>query len=104
MVQPAGTLILDVPLGAGMETEVDSERTEDETNGVELAGVGLAELTDELTDELAGELPLGWTEGVSVTRHTVVEIGMVEVTTEIDFAGQSVTVGAQLVTVNSLVV
>lgn len=41
---------------------------------------------------------------VSVTGHTVVEMAMVEVTTEVESAGQLVTVGAQLVTVISLVV
>lgn len=40
---------------------------------------------------------------VSVTGHTVVETGIVEVTTEKELAGQSVTVGAQLVMVYSLV-
>jgi ribosomal 50S subunit-recycling heat shock protein len=41
---------------------------------------------------------------VSVTGHTVVEMGIVEVTTVVESAGQLVTVGAQLVIVISLVV
>ena len=40
---------------------------------------------------------------VSVTGQTVVETAIVEVTTDMDSAGQSVTVGAQLVMVYSLV-
>lgn len=66
--------------------------------------------------EVAGRLPLGLGPAgvdspgveaagvVSVTGHTVVETAMVEVTTEVESAGQLVTVGAQLVTVISLVV
>lgn len=56
-----------------------------------------------------GELP-GTTppvgEGVSpsVTGQTVVEMAMVEVTTDTELAGQLVTVGAQLVMVTSFVV
>lgn len=65
---------------------------------------------------MTGTLPLGLgpagvdspgveaTGVVSVTGHTVVETGIVEVTTEVESAGQLVTVGAQLVTVISLVV
>lgn len=41
---------------------------------------------------------------VSVTGHTVVEMGMVDVTTTVDPAGQLVTEAAQLVIVISLVV
>jgi hypothetical protein len=41
---------------------------------------------------------------VSVTGQTVVEIAMVEVTTVVESAGQSVTLAAQLVIVISLVV
>lgn len=40
---------------------------------------------------------------VSVTGHTVVETAMVEVITDVESAGQLVTVGAQLVIVISLV-
>lgn len=56
--------------------------------------------------EVAGRLPLGLGPAgvVSVTGHTVVEMAMVEVTIEVESAGQLVTVGAQLVTVISLVV
>jgi hypothetical protein len=39
-----------------------------------------------------------------VTGTTVVETGMVDVTTVVDLAGQSVTVAAQLITVISLVI
>jgi hypothetical protein len=39
-----------------------------------------------------------------VTGTTVVETGMVDVTTVVDLAGQSVTVAAQLMTVISLVI
>lgn len=63
---------------------------------------------------VTGEEPVGPTEVdstvvvspagvVSVTGHTVVLIGIVEVTTEVESAGQLVTVGAQLVMVISLV-
>lgn len=41
---------------------------------------------------------------VSVTGHTVVETGIVDVTITVESAGQFVTVGAQLVIVTSLVV
>ena len=70
----------------------------------ELATGGLA--SGELTGgaaELTVKVWLGSTEAVSVTGHTVVEMGMVEVTTGIELAGQSVTVGAQLVMVYALV-
>lgn len=76
--------------------------------------------TAELTGELAGKLPLtpteevcrgvDWTaelrvaEPVSVTGQTVVEIALVDVTTLVESAGQSVIVAAQLVMVNSSVV
>lgn len=46
------------------------------------------------------ELPVS----VSVTGQMVVEIAIVEVTTVVESAGQSVTVAAQLVIVISLVV
>lgn len=68
-----------------------------------------------LTPEAEGEarLPLGTADGdtateeatsVSVTGQIVVETGIVDVTTTVDLAGQSVMVGAQLVIVISLVV
>jgi len=83
---PAGTDRLEVigeaPLGP---TEVDS------TVLVSTAGEVSA----------AGEVSL--VEVVSVTGQTVVLIGMVEVTTVVESAGQLVTVGAQLVIVISLV-
>lgn len=41
---------------------------------------------------------------VAVTGQMVVEIAMVEVTTTVEWAGQLVTVGAQLVIVTSVVV
>jgi hypothetical protein len=64
------------------------------------SGVGLPELEPASTEEGRE------TEAVSVavTGHTVVETAMVEVMTLIELAGQSVTVGAQLVMVISLVV
>lgn len=54
----------------------------------------------------AGSDGVGWAGVVpaSVTGQTVVETAMVEVTTDVESAGQSVTVGAQLVIVISLVV
>lgn len=70
---------------------------EDGSTGVLTGGAG----------ELAGKVPLGTVPAgavsVSVTGHTVVETGMVDVMTENELAGQSVTVGAQLVIVYSLV-
>lgn len=69
---------------------------------------------DGTAEEVAGKLPLGLapTDGaevdsdkvVSVTGQTVVRIAIVEVTTLVESAGQSVTVAAQLVIVISLVV
>lgn len=88
----------ELPLGP---MEPEGEDTGETTGGVATG-----------TDELAGKVPLGAgtrgvdttvEEAVSVTGQTVVEMGMVEVTTDIDSAGQSVTVGAQLVMVYSLV-
>lgn len=96
MVKPGGTLTLEVvePLAGKvpLEARVDGE-----------LGAGAEVLTT--TEELG-------IRGVDVAREavlvsmgqTVVEIGIVEVTTEIDSAGQLVTVGAQLVIVTLLVV
>lgn len=88
----------ELPLGP---MEPEGEDTGETTGGVATG-----------TDELISKVPLGAgtrgvdtivEEAVSVTGQTVVEMGMVEVTTDIDSAGQSVTVGAQLVMVYSLV-
>ena len=64
--------------------------------------------------ELIGKTPLGLVPVargveptsvvVSVTGHTVVEIGIVEVMAVVESAGQLTTSGAQLVMVTSLVV
>lgn len=81
---------------------VESDGT-DELPPVEIEGLAVT-----------GEEPVGPTEVnftvivfpaevVSVTGHTVVLIGIVEVTTEVESAGQLVTLGAQLVMVISLV-
>jgi len=96
-------VIGDEPEGTGELAGFESELTEDETEGPAVWLVG----------DDAGELPLGPGAGVDslggevsvpVTGHTVVEIAMVEVTTLVESAGQSVTVAAQLVMVTSLVV
>lgn len=92
---PAGDETAEVTLGAeGVPAEVP------------LAGGDPAE-------ELTGETPVGTADRgveptsavvVSVTGRTVVETGIVEVTTVVECAGQLVTVGAQLVIVTKLVV
>jgi hypothetical protein len=75
-----------VSLGGGETTVEPTGRT--------LLGLGLAGREGELA-----------TAGVvSVTGQTVVEMGMVEVTTVVESAGQLVTLAAQLVMVISLVV
>lgn len=76
-----------LPLGLG---PADVDLVGDEPAGGDLVDVDAAGV------ETAG--------GASVTGHTVVEIAMVEVTTEVESAGQSVMAGAQLVIVTSLVV
>lgn len=95
----------DEPEGNGELTGVESEPTGEEAEG---PADGLVLVGDD-----TGETPLGPGAGVdspagvvslSVTGHTVVEMAIVEVTTLVESAGQSVIVGAQLVTVISLVV
>lgn len=83
----AGEVAGKLPLGLG--------RADVDLVGDEPAG-GVSADVDSAGVETAG--------GVSVTGHTVVEIAMVEVTTEVESAGQLVMVGAQLVIVTSLVV
>lgn len=91
--------------------------TEDVITGVDDAEdlvVSLAVGEDDTSDVLAGSTLLGLgpadkeeavvADVASVTGHTVVEIAIVEVTTVVESAGQSVTSGAQLVMVISLVV
>ena len=74
-------------------------------NGVEVVELPAGELTGKTPLE---PVPIGRgvepTAVVSVTGHTVVEIGIVEVTTVVESAGQLTTSGAQLVMVTSLVV
>ena len=82
--------------------------------GAEADGVTVTrdEPEGKLAGELTGKAPLdvGATGvdsllgEVSVTGRTVVEMGIVEVTTVVESAGQSVTVAAHLVIVISLVV
>ena len=106
--------------GAGDETLEVAPGTEEVTIGadevptdVETAEVPLGGIDP--TGELTGKTPLGLVPVgsgveptsvvvVSVTGHTVVEIGIVEVTTVVESAGQLTTSGAQLVIVTSLVV
>lgn len=92
----------------------------DEGTGVDPTDVALGISGVPAGTEAAGELtgstllglgPAGTDGGelaaagvVSVTGHTVVEMAIVEVTTAVESAGQSVTSAAQLVTVISLVV
>lgn len=83
---PAGEVAGKLLLGLG-PTDVDL--------GDEAAGGALADVAS------AGVVTAG---EVSFTGQTVVEIAMVEVTTEVESAGQLVMVGAQLVIVTSLVV
>ena len=104
-----GVEAAEVPPGVLVVTDkVEEAETEDKGTGVPLEGGTPA-------DELTGRTPLGpgITETevelvastvVSVTGHTVVEIGIVEVTTVVESAGQLTTSGAQLVIVTSLVV
>lgn len=70
---------------------------EDDTPGVltgrTLLGLGPADKEEDMVADVA-----------SVTGHTVVEMAIVEVTTVVESAGQSVTSAAQLVMVISLVV
>lgn len=80
------------------------------TEGLAVTGeepVGPAEVDSTVVVSTAGDVsPAGVVSlagVVSVTGHTVVLIGIVEVTTEVESAGQLVTVGAQLVMVISLV-
>jgi hypothetical protein len=100
---PVGVLSPEVSEGA--VSEGVSESVSDGAVSVAVSegvtsGVGLPELEPASTEEGRE------TEAVSVavTGHTVVETAMVEVMTLIELAGQSVTVGAQLVMVISLVV
>lgn len=85
-------------------------------SGVDSTGVDLATDSAEVTEsevEAAVETaevdsteaePVAPAVETSVIGHTVVETATVETTTEAESAGQSVTVGAQLVIVTSLVV
>lgn len=88
----AGEVAGKLPLGLG---PADVDLVGDGPAGGVSADVDSADV-DSAGVETAG--------GVSVTGHTVVEIAMVEVTTEVESAGQLVMVGAQLVIVTSLVV
>ena len=97
--------------GAGDEASEVTPGAEELSTGVEatevpLGGVDTAEeLTGKAPVELgpAGTVELTVAAVVSVTGHTVVEIGIVEVTTVVESAGQLTTSGAQLVMVTSLV-
>lgn len=52
-----------------------------------------------MVDEVEVAVEVGTGVEVVVTGHTVVETGMIEVTTTVEFLGQLVTVGAQLMMV-----
>ena len=82
----AGTLIAGVPLG-------DEDTTLDEPTGRTLLGL----------DSVGAGGELAPTGVISVTGQTVVEMGIVDVVTMVESAGQLVTSGAQLVIVISLV-
>lgn len=89
-------------VGTGLEwDEVDSTGELPDGTLIDVVTIGLLVWcpADVLTDVLAaGEAP-----EVLVTGHTVVETAIVDVTTVTEFAGQFVTVGAQLVIVTSFV-
>ena len=101
---------------AEVPTGVSPGADETEEAGIEDVGTDVPLGTPGIpADELTGETPLGLGTAdrgveptapvvVSVTGQTVVEIGIVEVTTVVESAGQLVTVGAQLVIVTKLVV
>jgi sugar lactone lactonase YvrE len=79
---------------------------EDESTGLDSAGLDPAAVDGAETDSAGVVWATGVVPptGVSVTGQTVVRIGMVDVTTWVESAGQFVTVDAQLVMVISLVV
>ena len=95
----------DEPEGTGELTGVEIELTGEEAEGL---ADGLVLVGDDTGETLlgpgAGVVSPAGVVPLSVTGHTVVETAIVEVTTLVESAGQSVILGAQLVTVISLVV
>jgi uncharacterized Zn ribbon protein len=112
VASPGGGVVPTGDEGAGDEASEVTPGAEEVSAGVEAAEVPLGgvdtaeELTGKTPVELgpAGTLELTVAAVVSVTGHTVVAIGIVEVTTVVESAGQLTTSGAQLVMVTSLVV
>jgi hypothetical protein len=112
VASPGGGVVPTGDEGAGDEASEVTPGAEEVSAGVEAAEVPLGgvDTAEELTGKTPVELgPPGTVEltvaaVVSVTGHTVVAIGIVEVTTVVESAGQLTTSGAQLVMVTSLVV